>query len=1324
MRNQKHSVAGLGQLISERAILQPDRLAFRFYGFSGQGPSQDCEHTYRSLMQHAADIAARLRSRAQPGGRVLIVCPPGLDYVTSFLACQLAGLIAVPAYPPRNFKHMERLEAILADADAALIVCLAAQIAKLDTWLHARRDLTLLAVDEISQAGSGQWEPVKGDPDAIAFLQYTSGTTGVPKGVMVSHRQVIENLRRIDEMLANGCREPADHEHAMCGWLPPYHDLGLIGTILYPLYAGIPSHLMQPAAFVQKPGRWLDLISRTRSTLTMAPNFAYQLCCDEIPESDRARLDLSSLQYALNAAEPVQKKTLDAFSDLYAAQGFRASAFAPAYGMAECVLMATSSWAGPASSDKSTVEVGPYSSVPVSGFEEHGSIRGQSGEAVSCGHSLGGQALAIVDPQTCMRLKDKRVGEIWLSGSSIASGYWNRPELTKEVFKASMSGETDGQEWLRTGDLGAVIDGQLYILGRRKEMVIIRGQNFYAVDLEVTANSSDPALGNDRTIAFGTEREGEEQLVLVHELSRSTLRIFDPGNLARAMRQAVLDAHEVDVSCVVFIRPASLPRSTAGKLQRLKARFQYLNADLSEIARWEAGTDVPVLTDPGIIRRFGGLDRAAGSPHVSAVLGTLEDLPGCGKANAIWYLDGGGQARLRVAVTRAETGLPQTGLAREGDGRMRFGLFFFGSDDPKSAENHGYDLLLEAGERADEAGLEAVWTPERHFGEFGGHYPNPVVTSAALAARTRQISIRAGSVVLPLHHVVRIAEDWAMIDNLSGGRVGFSIAAGWHARDFILMPGGYKARTQRMMEMLPVLRALWRGEEVDFSNGSEVFSVRIRPLPVQEEIPVWFTAAGNPQSFVDAGANQLNLLTFLARTSPQELGVKIDAYLNAFAEAGQDTVFAKKPHVSVMVHTFLAGSASIARAQVAEPMRHYIRQATDLVRSSRFETTGQLLDDGKAGQAVIDNAVPRFLETRGLFGSPKDVLERVNYWQSLGIDELACLIDFGLPAEKILTHLSYLFELDQLVRKQAASAPAKVRKKVLAARVRSRLKAGFPELSGLLDVTVEGDGDLDVQNLLKEIGAKEEASGDCPNGPLEELVADCFAEVLKQERIYRDTDFFQKGGSSLHVARLAGRLQEKTGFNVPLQLVFEAPTVRRLAAELEKCGRESVVPLAPVDRSGPVPLSWQQESLWFLDRLDARAGVAYNEIHVFKVLGQLDKPALRQAFDHLAQRHESMRSRFIDRDGVPYQVVDLPETSGFRFEYENLSACSEEVVAERISDLRLAPFDLKNGPVFRAHLLDSGDGQQFLVFGGHHSVRDGWSDAILLKELSALYLEA
>jgi acyl transferase domain-containing protein/acyl-CoA synthetase (AMP-forming)/AMP-acid ligase II/NADPH:quinone reductase-like Zn-dependent oxidoreductase/acyl carrier protein len=605
-----------------RAAAAPQRTGYTFLNYVGSDVFETVDLTYGGLLDDARSIAAALQRTCRRGDRVLVMCPAGLNYIKAFFGCVLAGMIAVPAYPPRNAKHMDRLQAIVADCEASAILAPIELIDRIKAWSGSDSQLPdIIALDRVDPMGRELWVNPQVQPDDLAFLQYTSGTTGQPKGVMVPHKSVCDNVRRIIEAFE------LSGDDRLVSWLPPFHDMGLVSALLTPLACGFPSILMAPGSFLQRPMRWLEVLSAFEATGTVAPNFGWQLCVDAFRERGgtgaASDLKLGTVRKCLSGAERVRPATLSAFVQSFGRFGFEKHFIAPVYGMAEIVVLATGRM-NPSGPVFRSFESGFGGGSDVRRREQNllstpVTLDGASAELAgqvftSCGSVIEQHLLKIVDPETWNERAAGCVGEIWLSGPSVAAGYWNKPELSQTVFKARLSGAADGPDYLRTGDLGAVIDGELYVLGRIKEMVIVRGRNHYAPDLEECANAADEKLGTDRTIAFGVERDSGEALVLVHELTRSSLRQFDATKTAQAVRHALLDTCEVDVTAIVFVKPATLPRTTSGKLQRVRARELFLANELVEVARWEA----PARASP-----TGKVDAPFGPPQVWRV-GDLE----------------------------------------------------------------------------------------------------------------------------------------------------------------------------------------------------------------------------------------------------------------------------------------------------------------------------------------------------------------------------------------------------------------------------------------------------------------------------------------------------------------------------------------------------------------------------------------------------------------------------------------------------------------------------------------------------------------------------
>ncbi|MFL6293612.1 MAG: amino acid adenylation domain-containing protein, partial [Thermoanaerobaculia bacterium] len=537
----------LAGLLKVRAAESPDCEA---YVFLADGELETGRLTWGELDARARAIAWTLRESVQPGERALLLYPPGLDFVAAFFGCLYAGVVAVPAYPPRlNDRSQARLRAIAADATpkAALtttsIAVSAGVLAERVPELAAAR---WIPTDALSADAPELPDP---DPEAIAFLQYTSGSTSTPKGVMVTHANLVHNERMIGDAFA------MDEDSVVVGWLPLYHDMGLIGNVLQPLHAGARCVLMSPVAFLQRPRRWLEAIHRYRGTTSGGPNFAYELCVRKIPPAEREGLDLSSWRVAFNGAEPVRAHTLEAFTEAFAPCGFRASSFYPCYGLAEATLF-------------------------VSGGDAGRAPRVEDGR-VSSGHGWDAQRIAIVHPETREELPPGSEGEVWIAGPSVAAGYWGNPEATERDFRARLA--TGQGPFLRTGDLGILSGGELYVTGRIKDLIILRGRNHYPQDVELTAQRSHPDLRSDSGAAFAVEIEGEERLVVVQEVERRRRGALE--ELAAAVRRAVAEEHEVQPYEVVLVRTGTVPKTSSGKVQRQACRAQYLAGELTVLER-------------------------------------------------------------------------------------------------------------------------------------------------------------------------------------------------------------------------------------------------------------------------------------------------------------------------------------------------------------------------------------------------------------------------------------------------------------------------------------------------------------------------------------------------------------------------------------------------------------------------------------------------------------------------------------------------------------------------------------------------------------------
>ena len=544
------------------------------YTFLKDGEVEDGLLTYAQLDRKARAIAAKLQDISSLGERALLLYPAGLDFIAAFFGCLCAGVIAVPTYPPRRNRPDPRFQAIATDAGASIVLTTAEILSDLDSRLTetpALRNLRWLATDDISIEMAENWRSPNIRGDTLAFLQYTSGSTGSPKGVMVSHGNLLCN----EEMLKQGF---AHTEKTIgVGWLPLFHDMGLIGNVLQPLYLGFPVVLMSPMAFLQKPLRWLQAISDYKAVTSGGPNFAYNLCIEKITHGQRAKLDLSSWTLAFSGAEPIRAETLDRFAETFAPYGFHQEAFYPCYGMAETTLMVS----GGLKKEPPVIYEADFESDRV--IETASATR----RFVGCGRTDWlDQRVIIVDPASSLRCFDQRVGEIWVSGENVAQGYWGRAEETEQTFQAFLADTGEGP-FLRTGDLGFFKDGELFFTGRHKDLIIVRGQNHYPQDIELTVENSHEALSTNGVAAFSAEQDGEEWLVVVQEVQRTHLRKLNIDEIFEAIREAVLEQHELSIHAIVLLKPGQIPKTSSGKVQRRACRALFLSGELNGIAIWQ-----------------------------------------------------------------------------------------------------------------------------------------------------------------------------------------------------------------------------------------------------------------------------------------------------------------------------------------------------------------------------------------------------------------------------------------------------------------------------------------------------------------------------------------------------------------------------------------------------------------------------------------------------------------------------------------------------------------------------------------------------------------
>jgi natural product biosynthesis luciferase-like monooxygenase protein len=1621
------------ELLASRAAAHGERLA---YVFLPNGEDEEVTITFGQLHRRALALSGQLAASLSPGDRAVLLYPTGFEFIVAFFGCMYAGVIPVPASMPNHRRGIDMVRGIALDSGARSLMSTSALLTKhaevlaTDPVLQALRQIDTEHLDSVPASRA----PVTRSARDVALLQYTSGSTGSPRGVIVTHGNLIENHHQLELNFKH------DSSTVVVSWLPLFHDMGL-GSVLNTLWTGSLCVVMPPSAFIQKPARWLRAISKYRAASSGGPNFGYDLCAQRIGAEEKQGLDLSSWTVAHNGSEPVRASTLQRFAEAFEPYGFRRKSFHPVYGLAECTLFVT----GP-KRDESAAVVRRFSREALAQGEAqaNGSATGQP--LVGCGHTWGDCRVIIVDTTTREELPSNRIGEIWVSGGSVAAGYWKRDIETFETFSAHTS--SGAGPFLRTGDLGFVHDGEIFITGRCKDLIIIRGLNHYPQDIEQTVSTCHPSLEPHKCAAFSIVQEDGEQLVVVQEVKRTALRGLRVEEVERAIRSSVSQQHGLDTHAIVLLRPSGLLVTTSGKVRRRALQEAFLKGQLAQVNPSSPELEVPVTSGvapsrevPGvkelaqrslesaaapatliaeqpsdcstaddliawlrscsdglndvsprgqgrelsssilrdlakrgvlgmqIERRYGGLglghrdtarvieqlaalDLNAGlfvglnhylgiGPIARHATVSLKDqlLPRLAKGQTLagfafaepgssgsedslrsyaeavngsgWrlhgekYVSGGGEngpgvvnvfvrhrdrrgvtaflvprdqpkgatsvsvgdglgaqglarthvslngievshdhilgvpgdgmsialdaighARLAIAAaclggmkrcaqqvfhystrtqtsgqrfashpvtlyklgrvtasvtaldclvqlvtqavdsgahvpseafavckavgpemlwqavddlvqllgrrgyvetadiaalvrdaqalrscegptevvsamlgerlmtdpsaitalvrdvfkaekvlplieqaldalqspsppageadaeapawlnTRAgelvtwvvllaavegsrprqagaeleraaiwaranfdrvislarvekpsgssetrpaiasmvatyansvgelepsilgkpravarasasagfaaaripsepkaatssqlserkttavpavarpvnddsvpgaaalrewlivrvaeSTGIPlesidctrplaelgldslravsiagaaeslikrtvpavalwdhptidalaeylsqlarkapedaaersavvsaqaperstgavqSEGIGAAADTGLRFSLMYFSSNAAVSGDDK-YRLVIEGTTLAEQLGLEAVWLPERHFHAFGGLYPEPSVLASALAMVTKRIRLRAGSVVLPLNDSVRVAERWAMVDNLSNGRVDLSFATGWNPNDFVLGPENFADRVQTTLRDIDTVRRLWRGESVERRNGlGQPASVRIYPTPRQPELNSWLTCTSGRERFAQAGALGLNVLTALLFQSVDALAENIKAYREARAANGHDPLTGT---VTTMVHTFLGEDPAAVRETVAGPFKEYLRSSVDLWRqgSSRLEEL-----EPREQERVLDYAFERYHRTSALLGTPESCMALALGLAKAGVNELACLVDFGVEPAATLNGLHGIARLKAMTQPATSVLP-------------------------------------------------------------------------------------------------------------------------------------------------------------------------------------------------------------------------------------------------------------------------------------------------------------
>ena len=560
-------------LTRERAAQRGDAVA---YTFLLDNDGRETNLTYAELDRQARTVAARLQQELQPGDRAILVYPTGPEFIAAFLGCLYARVIAVPVPEPFTDRHFARIKNVLADAQTRHVLTTGRFLTAVNQRFADNPDiqaLRWLATDAVDPTLADAWRQPALASDDIAFLQYTSGSTAAPKGVIITHGNLLANSEMLRQIYQS------HQESVFVSWLPLFHDLGLVSKMMQTLYVGCRCILMSPLAFLQKPVRWLQAISHYRGEISGAPDFAYAVAARKVTAAQKETLDLSCWRIAFNGAEPVRAATLDQFAAAFQECGFRRQALTTAFGMAEATLFIA---AGPLNQDPI------YYQLDAAAFGQNRVVPARDDEtaitAVACGRfDWLDQQLKIVNPDTLNECAPDEVGEIWLAGSHIAQGYWHNPTATETTFQA-YTADTNAGPFMRTGDLGFVHEGQIYIGGRIKDLIIVDGQNHYPQDIEFTVENAHPLVRNGCTAAFSIDRDGQERLVVVAELrSPDNPAAWDIAAVTQELQRAVSREHGIPLYDVAYIKPSAIHKTSSGKIQRRACRADYLGGRLQLI---------------------------------------------------------------------------------------------------------------------------------------------------------------------------------------------------------------------------------------------------------------------------------------------------------------------------------------------------------------------------------------------------------------------------------------------------------------------------------------------------------------------------------------------------------------------------------------------------------------------------------------------------------------------------------------------------------------------------------------------------------------------
>ncbi len=563
-------------IINERAIRTPDKNIYRFLE---DGETETASFTIKQLDSKARMVAQNLLKHGKKGDRILLLFPTGLDYVAAFFGCLYAGMIAIPAYPPRRNRSLDRVVSIIKDSGATISL-LSRKVSEDISRNFADDDIlntiNWVVFEDFHESDASGWKMPDIQSEDLALLQYTSGSTGEPKGVMISHGNIIYNSEYIRRSFS------FDENLQGVNWLPIFHDMGLIGTIIQPAYVGGANVIMPPVTFLKNPLNWLKAIDKYKANNGGGPNFSYDYCIQKTTEEERASFDLSHMETFYCGAEPIRQSTLETFAMGLKASEMSRNMLFPCYGLAEGTLIVSGSHMG-AGPKYLNVDADSLSKnqINILAEQEENGIK-----LVGCGHLWMDTKVLIVDPETHLEVQDGTIGEVWIAGPTVAKGYWNNQELSHQIFHAQLADTHEGH-FMRSGDLGFFHQEELYITGRLKDLIIIRGVNYYPTDIEFTVQHNSTTLRQYGGAAFPLVVEGDEKLAVVQELERTAMRLDDYEPILNTIRQDIAMEHELEVYAIILIRTGSLPLTSSGKIQRRHCKNLFLNEQLSVVASWQ-----------------------------------------------------------------------------------------------------------------------------------------------------------------------------------------------------------------------------------------------------------------------------------------------------------------------------------------------------------------------------------------------------------------------------------------------------------------------------------------------------------------------------------------------------------------------------------------------------------------------------------------------------------------------------------------------------------------------------------------------------------------